>query len=100
MVKSTVSETSPEMEAALQLIQLSGDSHGCSLIEEEGEISVGNSTEETYSSLNLHGYETENSRSESSMKKIRKFRSVVDLYRATKPLIMKKKMKKHRKALI
>ncbi|KAK6773469.1 hypothetical protein RDI58_028707 [Solanum bulbocastanum] len=70
--------TEPEMDAALQLIQLSGDSHNDDYFEVNEEESKRGNTPET-------------------LIRRRKFRLVVDLYDETEPLSMMKmkKKKKH-----
>ncbi|KAL3382446.1 hypothetical protein AABB24_002133 [Solanum stoloniferum] len=89
--------TEPEMNAALQLIQLSGDSdssreiyHSAGessrivIVEEE---SVGDTAEVSSSTA-------VNMEDEASPPKKRKFRSVAALYQVTKPLILKNKHRK------
>ncbi|KAK6805381.1 hypothetical protein RDI58_003166 [Solanum bulbocastanum] len=94
--------TEPEMNAALQLIQLSGDSdssreiyHNAGessrvvIVEREHgeEESVGDTAEVSSSTA-------ANMEDEASPSKKRKFRSVAALYQVTKPLILKNKHRK------
>ncbi|KAK4739695.1 hypothetical protein R3W88_003392 [Solanum pinnatisectum] len=94
--------TEPEMNAALQLIQLSGDSDSSREIynnagessrvviveREHGEEESVGDTAEVSSSTAV------NMEDEASPPKKRKFRSVAALYQVTKPLILKNKHRK------
>ncbi|CAA2934749.1 Hypothetical predicted protein [Olea europaea subsp. europaea] len=88
--------SNPEMDAALQLIQLSGDSdyskenhggHATKSVEQNREESVGDSNE--ISSTFIRELKT-------CPKRKRRYRSIDDLYSVTKPVIIKKRGKKIR----
>lgn len=102
--------TEPEVDAALQLIQLSGDSTDSKLgngtfpdLEKEEEESVGNTTgstaEEISSTLknNSNTIIEENLDDEACPPRQRKFRSILDIYMNTRPLIKKPGKKPTRK---
>ncbi|CAI9770104.1 unnamed protein product [Fraxinus pennsylvanica] len=88
--------SSPEMDAALQLIQLSGDSDyskekrgrdATKSVEQHLEESVGDSNE--ISSIFIRELKT-------CPKRKARYRSIVDLYSVTKPVIIKNRGKKFR----
>ncbi|CAN4110629.1 unnamed protein product [Withania somnifera] len=95
--------TEPEMNAALQLIQLSGDSDSSRDIyhnagdssrvvnKEHGEEESVGDTAEVSSSTAVN---VEATFDEDSQPKKRKFRSVAALYQVTKPLILNNKHRK------
>ncbi|KAI3445676.1 hypothetical protein Pfo_002341 [Paulownia fortunei] len=82
--------TEPEMDAALQLIQLSGDSAesgggAAKTVEQNREESIGDSNEIS-SAIKITGVEA-------LPRRTKRFRSIDDLYRVTRP-ISKKQGKK------
>lgn len=96
--------TEPEVYAALQLIQLSGDSSskvGNGSFEEKGEEeSVGNSTgdQEISSAMKNTMIDDENLDDEACPPRNRKFRSILDIYMQTRPLIKEQTAGKNKKA--
>ncbi|KAK4339967.1 hypothetical protein RND71_041429 [Anisodus tanguticus] len=96
--------TEPEMNAALQLIQFSGDSGSSRdniyhtagdstsrvVIVEREEESVGDTAEVSSST----GVNMEETFDEASPPKKRKFRSITTLYQVTKPMILNNKHRK------
>ncbi|CAN4108048.1 unnamed protein product [Withania somnifera] len=99
--------TEPEMNAALQLIQLSGDSDSSRDVyhqagdssrvvnKEHGEEESVGDTAEVSSSTAVNREATFD---EDSQPKRRKFRSVAALYQVTKPLILNNKHRKYFKS--